>query len=155
MAASSAGMCTAVCNLNRQITVYTKRIKTYNAFNRIIIRRLWTSTPRCHSQLQIKKKSATQQLVGVVGLEIHAQINSSTKLFSGSQVGFSAPPNSQVSFFDASLPGTLPVLNRRCVEAAVMTGLALDCTINRKSLFDRKHYFYADLPQHKVLRLCT
>ncbi|KAG9344059.1 hypothetical protein JZ751_012538 [Albula glossodonta] len=146
MAASSAGMCTAVCNLNRQITVYTKRIKAHNTFNKIIIRRLWTSTPRCHSQLQIKKKSATQQLVGVVGLEIHAQINSSTKLFSGSQVGFSAPPNSQVSFFDASLPGTLPVLNRRCVEAAVMTGLALDCTINRKSLFDRKHYFYADLP---------
>uniref|UniRef100_A0A8C8J3D8 Glutamyl-tRNA(Gln) amidotransferase subunit B, mitochondrial n=1 Tax=Oncorhynchus tshawytscha TaxID=74940 RepID=A0A8C8J3D8_ONCTS len=82
----------------------------------------------------------------VVGLEIHAQIHSNTKLFSGSQVGFQAPPNSLVSFFDASLPGTLPVLNRRCVEAAVMTGLALNCTINRKSLFDRKHYFYADLP---------
>ncbi|XP_041729219.2 glutamyl-tRNA(Gln) amidotransferase subunit B, mitochondrial isoform X2 [Coregonus clupeaformis] len=62
------------------------------------------------------------------------------------KVGFQAPPNSLVSFFDASLPGTLPVLNRRCVEAAVMTGLALNCTINRKSLFDRKHYFYADLP---------
>uniref|UniRef100_A0A4W6ERI3 Glutamyl-tRNA(Gln) amidotransferase subunit B, mitochondrial n=1 Tax=Lates calcarifer TaxID=8187 RepID=A0A4W6ERI3_LATCA len=90
--------------------------------------------------------SAPQQLVGVVGLEIHAQINSNTKLFSGSPVRFSAPPNSLVSFFDSSLPGTLPVLNRRCVEAAVMTGLALNCTINRKSLFDRKHYFYADLP---------
>uniref|UniRef100_A0A8K9XTA8 Glutamyl-tRNA(Gln) amidotransferase subunit B, mitochondrial n=1 Tax=Oncorhynchus mykiss TaxID=8022 RepID=A0A8K9XTA8_ONCMY len=90
--------------------------------------------------------SAPQELVGVVGLEIHAQIHSNTKLFSGSQVGFQAPPNSLVSFFDASLPGTLPVLNRRCVEAAVMTGLALNCTINRKSLFDRKHYFYADLP---------
>uniref|UniRef100_A0A7N6C5L4 Glutamyl-tRNA(Gln) amidotransferase subunit B, mitochondrial n=1 Tax=Anabas testudineus TaxID=64144 RepID=A0A7N6C5L4_ANATE len=89
---------------------------------------------------------APQQLVGVVGLEIHAQINSSTKLFSGSAVRFSAPPNSMVSFFDASLPGTLPVLNRRCVEAAVMTGLALNCTINQKSFFDRKHYFYADLP---------
>lgn len=59
---------------------------------------------------------------------------------------FAAPPNSLVSFFDASLPGTLPVLNRRCVEAAVMTGLALNCRINKKSLFDRKHYFYADLP---------
>uniref|UniRef100_A0A669CJ83 Glutamyl-tRNA(Gln) amidotransferase subunit B, mitochondrial n=1 Tax=Oreochromis niloticus TaxID=8128 RepID=A0A669CJ83_ORENI len=89
---------------------------------------------------------APQQLVGVVGLEIHAQINSSTKLFSGAPVRFSAPPNSLVSFFDASLPGTLPVLNKRCVEAAVMTGLALNCAINRKSLFDRKHYFYADLP---------
>uniref|UniRef100_A0A8D0D3I2 Glutamyl-tRNA(Gln) amidotransferase subunit B, mitochondrial n=1 Tax=Sander lucioperca TaxID=283035 RepID=A0A8D0D3I2_SANLU len=89
---------------------------------------------------------APQQLVGVVGLEVHAQINSNTKLFSGSGVRFSAPPNSLVSPFDASLPGTLPVLNKRCVEAAVMTGLALNCTINRKSLFDRKHYFYADLP---------
>ncbi|KAM8935895.1 glutamyl-tRNA(Gln) amidotransferase subunit B, mitochondrial isoform 2-T2 [Lycaon pictus] len=82
----------------------------------------------------------------VVGLEIHAQISSNSKLFSGSQVQFAAPPNSLVSFFDASLPGTLPVLNRRCVEAAVMTGLALKCHINKKSLFDRKHYFYADLP---------
>uniref|UniRef100_A0AAX7UTH3 Glutamyl-tRNA(Gln) amidotransferase subunit B, mitochondrial n=1 Tax=Astatotilapia calliptera TaxID=8154 RepID=A0AAX7UTH3_ASTCA len=71
---------------------------------------------------------------------------SSTKLFSGAPVRFSAPPNSLVSFFDASLPGTLPVLNKRCVEAAVMTGLALNCAVNRKSLFDRKHYFYADLP---------
>ncbi|KFW75661.1 hypothetical protein N305_00503, partial [Manacus vitellinus] len=84
--------------------------------------------------------------VPVVGLEIHAQISSNSKLFSGSQVQFAAPPNSLVSFFDASLPGTLPVLNRRCVEAAVMTGLALKCSINKKSLFDRKHYFYADLP---------
>ncbi|CAL8330375.1 unnamed protein product [Merluccius merluccius] len=87
-----------------------------------------------------------QELVGVVGLEVHAQIRSSTKLFSAAEVGFSAPPNSLVSFFDASLPGTLPVLNRRCVEAAVTTALALGCTVNRKSLFDRKHYFYADLP---------
>uniref|UniRef100_A0AAY4AE13 Glutamyl-tRNA(Gln) amidotransferase subunit B, mitochondrial n=1 Tax=Denticeps clupeoides TaxID=299321 RepID=A0AAY4AE13_9TELE len=85
-------------------------------------------------------------MVGVVGLEVHAQINSTSKLFSGSQVSFSSPPNSRVSYFDASLPGTLPVLNRRCVEAAVMTGLALNCTINMKSLFDRKHYFYADMP---------
>ncbi|MEE6508060.1 hypothetical protein FKM82_018771 [Ascaphus truei] len=83
---------------------------------------------------------------GVVGLEIHTQINSNSKLFSSSRVQFAAPPNSTVSFFDASLPGTLPVINRRCVEAAVMTALALNCTINKKSLFDRKHYFYADLP---------
>uniref|UniRef100_A0A667WXA5 Glutamyl-tRNA(Gln) amidotransferase subunit B, mitochondrial n=1 Tax=Myripristis murdjan TaxID=586833 RepID=A0A667WXA5_9TELE len=99
-----------------------------------------SSPPLCSSL------SSPQELVGVVGLEIHAQIHSNTKLFSGSQVGFLAPPNSLVSFLDASLPGTLPVLNRRCVEAAVMTGLALNCTINNKSLFDRKHYFYADLP---------
>ncbi|TKC50653.1 hypothetical protein EI555_010857 [Monodon monoceros] len=90
--------------------------------------------------------SCEREWAAVVGLEIHAQIASNSKLFSGSQVDFAAPPNSLVSFFDASLPGTLPVLNRRCVEAAVMTGLALDCHINRRSLFDRKHYFYADLP---------
>ncbi|XP_075054891.1 glutamyl-tRNA(Gln) amidotransferase subunit B, mitochondrial [Mixophyes fleayi] len=82
----------------------------------------------------------------VVGLEVHAQINSVSKLFSSSQVKFAAPPNSTVSFFDASLPGTLPTINKRCVEAAVMTSHALNCTINKKSLFDRKHYFYADLP---------
>ncbi|XP_048386301.1 glutamyl-tRNA(Gln) amidotransferase subunit B, mitochondrial isoform X1 [Stegostoma tigrinum] len=84
--------------------------------------------------------------MGVVGLEVHAQLRSNSKLFSGSQVEFSAPPNSLVSFLDASLPGTLPVLNKHCVEAAVLTGLALNCTINKKSKFDRKHYFYADLP---------
>ncbi|XP_059972318.1 glutamyl-tRNA(Gln) amidotransferase subunit B, mitochondrial [Mesoplodon densirostris] len=93
-----------------------------------------------------KPRKGEREWAAVVGLEIHAQIASNSKLFSGSQVDFAAPPNSLVSFFDASLPGTLPVLNRRCVEAAVMTGLALDCYINRRSLFDRKHYFYADLP---------
>ncbi|XP_036097045.1 glutamyl-tRNA(Gln) amidotransferase subunit B, mitochondrial isoform X1 [Molossus molossus] len=93
-----------------------------------------------------KPRKGEHKWAAVVGLEIHAQISSNSKLFSGSQVHFAAPPNSLVSFFDASLPGTLPVLNRRCVEAAVMTGLALNCHINKKSLFDRKHYFYADLP---------
>ncbi|XP_001083960.2 glutamyl-tRNA(Gln) amidotransferase subunit B, mitochondrial isoform X1 [Macaca mulatta] len=99
--------------------------------------------PLCMTQ---KPRKGEHKWAAVVGLEIHAQISSNSKLFSGSQVRFSAPPNSLVSFFDASLPGTLPVLNRRCVEAAVMTGLALNCHINKKSLFDRKHYFYADLP---------
>nr|XP_040149128.1 glutamyl-tRNA(Gln) amidotransferase subunit B, mitochondrial isoform X2 [Ictidomys tridecemlineatus] len=93
-----------------------------------------------------KLRKGEHKWAAVVGLEIHAQISSNSKLFSGSQVCFAAPPNSLVSFFDASLPGTLPVLNRRCVEAAVMTGLALNCHINKKSSFDRKHYFYADLP---------
>ncbi|XP_035887789.1 glutamyl-tRNA(Gln) amidotransferase subunit B, mitochondrial isoform X2 [Phyllostomus discolor] len=93
-----------------------------------------------------KPRKGEHEWAAVVGLEVHAQISSNSKLFSGSQVHFVAPPNSLVSFFDASLPGTLPVLNRRCVEAAVMTGLALNCRINKKSLFDRKHYFYADLP---------
>nr|XP_020636986.1 glutamyl-tRNA(Gln) amidotransferase subunit B, mitochondrial [Pogona vitticeps] len=92
------------------------------------------------------KQNRDVSWAAVVGLEIHAQICSNSKLFSGSQVQFAAAPNSSVSFFDASLPGTLPVLNRRCVEAAVATSIALNCTINKKSLFDRKHYFYADLP---------
>ncbi|MCI4394852.1 hypothetical protein PGIGA_G00173720 [Pangasianodon gigas] len=111
----------------------------------VFIRRIWTSGSKCQLQPKLQSKSASQ-MVGVVALEIHAQIQAKSKLFSSSRVGFSAPPNSHVSFFDASLPGTLPVLNRRCVEAAVMTGLALNCKINTKSLFDRKHYFYADLP---------
>ncbi|XP_061534891.1 glutamyl-tRNA(Gln) amidotransferase subunit B, mitochondrial isoform X3 [Phycodurus eques] len=106
------------------------------------IRRLNVESSRYDGQLQ----SVSMQLEGVVGLEIHAQIQARTKIFSDSAVHFLSPPNSLVSFFDASLPGTLPVLNRRCVEAAVMTGLALNCRINAKSFFDRKHYFYADLP---------
>ncbi|XP_017316574.1 glutamyl-tRNA(Gln) amidotransferase subunit B, mitochondrial [Ictalurus punctatus] len=111
----------------------------------VFMRRIWTSRSKCQLQPKLQSKRAPQ-MVGVVALEIHAQIHATSKLFSSSRVGFSAPPNSHVSFFDASLPGTLPVLNRRCVEAAVMTGLALNCRINTKSLFDRKHYFYADLP---------
>ncbi|XP_076584766.1 glutamyl-tRNA(Gln) amidotransferase subunit B, mitochondrial [Chaetodon auriga] len=139
MAASSIAASELLHNMNKRISIlYPKAL--------CVIRRISTSTSRCYTQPQLKAKSAPQQLVGVVGLEIHAQINSNTKLFSGSSVRFSAPPNSLVSFFDASLPGTLPVLNKRCVEAALMTGLALNCTINRKSFFDRKHYFYADLP---------
>nr|XP_056711022.1 glutamyl-tRNA(Gln) amidotransferase subunit B, mitochondrial [Euleptes europaea] len=105
-----------------------------------------TSTPCRSASRTAAKQNRDVPWTAVVGLEIHAQICSNSKLFSGSQVQFAAPPNSLVSFFDASLPGTLPVLNRRCVEAAVTTGLALNCTINKKSLFDRKHYFYADLP---------
>ncbi|XP_059612461.1 glutamyl-tRNA(Gln) amidotransferase subunit B, mitochondrial [Phlebotomus argentipes] len=82
----------------------------------------------------------------VVGLEIHAQIDSESKLFSGAQVEFAAPVNANVSLFDAAIPGTLPVLNKACVQAGVSTALALACDINRVSMFDRKHYFYADLP---------
>nr|XP_057927793.1 glutamyl-tRNA(Gln) amidotransferase subunit B, mitochondrial [Doryrhamphus excisus]XP_057927801.1 glutamyl-tRNA(Gln) amidotransferase subunit B, mitochondrial [Doryrhamphus excisus]XP_057927807.1 glutamyl-tRNA(Gln) amidotransferase subunit B, mitochondrial [Doryrhamphus excisus] len=111
-----------------------------------IARRLSIQASKNDHHLQSRAKSVPVQLEAVVGLEIHAQIHSNTKLFSSSEVHFLSPPNSLVSFFDGSLPGTLPVLNRRCVEAAVMTGLALNCSINRKSLFDRKHYFYADLP---------
>ncbi|XP_070553935.1 glutamyl-tRNA(Gln) amidotransferase subunit B, mitochondrial-like isoform X1 [Ptychodera flava] len=90
--------------------------------------------------------SQTSAWQTMVGLEIHAQVASQSKMFSGSQVQFSSPPNSLVSFFDAALPGTLPVLNKYCVEAGILTALALQGHVNRVSYFDRKHYFYADLP---------
>ncbi|KAG8178610.1 hypothetical protein JTE90_014201 [Oedothorax gibbosus] len=83
---------------------------------------------------------------GVVGLEVHAQINTKSKLFSRSAATFGLPTNSKVSYFDAALPGTLPVLNKQCVEAGILTALACNCTVNKTSTFDRKHYFYPDLP---------
>ena len=83
----------------------------------------------------------------VLGLEIHAQVASNAKLFSGAAVGFGAGPNAQVSLVDAAMPGMLPVINRHCVEQAVKTGLGLKAQINPKSHFDRKNYFYPDLPQ--------
>ena len=82
----------------------------------------------------------------VVGLEVHAQVISKAKLFSGAATDFGAPPNSQVSFVDAAFPGMLPVLNQECVAQAVRTGLGLNAQINLTSRFDRKNYFYADLP---------
>ena len=83
----------------------------------------------------------------VLGLEVHAQVASRAKLFSGAAVGFGAGPNEQVSLVDAAMPGMLPVINRHCVEQAVKTGLGLKAQINLKSRFDRKNYFYPDLPQ--------
>src|SRR5215212_719787 len=83
----------------------------------------------------------------VVGLEVHAQVVSSSKLFSGASTTFGAEPNTQVSLIDAAMPGMLPVPNRECIRQAVRTGMALDAVINRSSRFDRKNYFYADLPQ--------
>jgi aspartyl-tRNA(Asn)/glutamyl-tRNA(Gln) amidotransferase subunit B len=83
----------------------------------------------------------------VLGLEVHAQVASNAKLFSGAAVGAGAGPNTQVSLVDAALPGMLPVINRHCVEQAVKTGLGLKAQINLKSHFDRKNYFYPDLPQ--------
>jgi aspartyl-tRNA(Asn)/glutamyl-tRNA(Gln) amidotransferase subunit B len=82
----------------------------------------------------------------VVGLEVHAQVISKAKLFSGAATDFGAPPNTQVSFVDAAFPGMLPVINRECVAQAVRTGLGLNARIHMVSRFDRKNYFYADLP---------
>ena len=93
----------------------------------------------------IKGRTGPWELI--IGLEVHAQVASETKLFSGARVGFGAGPNEQVSLVDAAMPGMLPVLNRYCVEQAVKTGLGLRAQINRHSRFDRKNYFYPDLPQ--------
>jgi aspartyl-tRNA(Asn)/glutamyl-tRNA(Gln) amidotransferase subunit B len=92
-------------------------------------------------------KGATGDWEVVIGLEVHAQITSNAKLFSGASTAFGAEPNSQVSLVDAAMPGMLPVPNIECVKQAVRTGLAINAEIHRWSRFDRKNYFYADLPQ--------
>lgn len=83
----------------------------------------------------------------VIGLEVHAQVIAESKLFSGAATSFGAEPNSQVSLVDAAMPGMLPVLNSHCVEQAVKTGLGINAAINKVSVFERKNYFYPDLPQ--------
>nr|WP_312968512.1 Asp-tRNA(Asn)/Glu-tRNA(Gln) amidotransferase subunit GatB [Brucella intermedia] len=83
----------------------------------------------------------------VIGMEVHAQVTSESKLFSGASTSFGAEPNSNVSLVDAAMPGMLPVINLECVKQAVRTGIGLNAQINLKSVFDRKNYFYPDLPQ--------
>ena len=90
---------------------------------------------------------ATGEWEIVVGLEVHAQVTSNAKLFSGAATKFGAEPNSQVSLVDAAMPGMLPVPNRECIRQAVRTGMAIEAEIHKWSRFDRKNYFYADLPQ--------
>jgi len=90
---------------------------------------------------------ATGEWEVVIGLEVHAQVTSNAKLFSGASTEFGAEPNTQVSLVDAAMPGMLPVLNEECVRQAVRTGMAIEAQINSWSRFDRKNYFYADLPQ--------
>ncbi|MEZ5811416.1 MAG: Asp-tRNA(Asn)/Glu-tRNA(Gln) amidotransferase subunit GatB [Rhizobiaceae bacterium] len=83
----------------------------------------------------------------IIGMEVHAQVTSNAKLFSGASTGFGAEPNAHVSLVDAAMPGMLPVINEECVRQAVRTGVGLKAEINLKSVFDRKNYFYPDLPQ--------
>src|SRR3954452_5470030 len=83
----------------------------------------------------------------VIGMEVHAQVTSKSKLFSGASTEFGGAANSHVSLVDAAMPGMLPVINQECVNQAVRTGLGLNAKINLKSVFDRKNYFYPDLPQ--------
>jgi aspartyl-tRNA(Asn)/glutamyl-tRNA(Gln) amidotransferase subunit B len=92
-------------------------------------------------------KGATGDWEVIVGMEIHAQVTSQAKLFSGASTTFGAEPNSNVSLVDAAMPGMLPVINEECVRQAIRTGLGLKAQINLKSVFDRKNYFYPDLPQ--------
>jgi aspartyl-tRNA(Asn)/glutamyl-tRNA(Gln) amidotransferase subunit B len=94
--------------------------------------------------LYIHRASGTWEMI--IGLEVHAQIISNSKLFSGASTDFGSAPNSQVAAFDVAFPGMLPVLNKFCIEQAVRTGLALNATVHEKSAFDRKNYFYPDLP---------
>ena len=92
-------------------------------------------------------QGATGEWEVVIGLEVHAQVTSNAKLFSGASTAFGAEPNTQVSLVDAAMPGMLPVPNRECIRQAVRTGMAIEAQINKWSRFDRKNYFYADLPQ--------
>ncbi|UFZ06203.1 Asp-tRNA(Asn)/Glu-tRNA(Gln) amidotransferase subunit GatB [Bradyrhizobium ontarionense] len=92
-------------------------------------------------------KGATGDWEVVIGMEVHAQVTSRSKLFSGAATAFGGDPNSHVSLVDAAMPGMLPVINEECVRQAVRTGLGLNAQINRRSVFDRKNYFYPDSPQ--------
>src|SRR6516225_9680909 len=92
-------------------------------------------------------KGATGEWEVVIGMEVHAQVTSRSKLFSGASTAFGGEPNSHVSLVDAAMPGMLPVINEECVRQAVRTGLGLNAQVNLRSVFDRKNYFYPDLPQ--------
>ena len=97
------------------------------------------------SEYLIKRNNNEYEVV--IGLEVHAQVLSESKLFSSAPTKFGAEPNTQVSLVDAAFPGMLPVINEFCIKQAVKTGIGLNAKINKKSIFDRKNYFYADLPQ--------
>ena len=100
-----------------------------------------------HTKPQNLVKGATGDWEIIVGMEIHAQVTSRSKLFSGASTTFGGEPNAHVSLVDAAMPGMLPVINEECVAQAVRTGLGLKAQINKRSVFDRKNYFYPDLPQ--------
>src|SRR6202022_1115309 len=106
--------------------------------------RRWKSMTATHGKLI---KGSTGDWEVVIGMEIHAHVTSKSKLFSGASTEFGGAPNSHVSLVDAAMPGMLPATNEECVRQAVRTGLGLKAQINLKSVFDRKNYFYPDLPQ--------
>ena len=98
-----------------------------------------------NTEYLIKREKNTYEVI--IGLEVHAQVTSKSKLFSSSSTKFGAEPNTQVSLVDAAFPGMLPVINEFCIKQAIKTGIGLKAKINKRSIFDRKNYFYADLPQ--------
>ena len=100
---------------------------------------------KVQNKYSIKRNNNEYEVI--IGLEVHAQVLSESKLFSNSSTKFGAEPNTQVSLVDAAFPGMLPVINEFCIKQAVKTGIGLNAKINKKSIFDRKNYFYADLPQ--------
>ena len=100
---------------------------------------------KVNTEFLISRKKNTYEVI--IGLEVHAQVTSNSKLFSSSSTKFGAEPNTQVSLVDAAFPGMLPVINEFCVKQAIKTGIGLKAQINKRSVFDRKNYFYADLPQ--------
>ena len=103
------------------------------------------------TKIEIEKyqtlKGRKDTYIFVIGLEVHAQVLSKSKLFSEASTEFGSSPNANVSLVDAAMPGMLPVVNSFCIEQAVKTGLGLNAKINLRSRFDRKNYFYPDLPQ--------
>eukprot|EP00118_Oscarella_pearsei_P029085 m.3611 g.3611 ORF g.3611 m.3611 type:complete len:516 (+) comp9629_c0_seq1:29-1576(+) len=114
-----------------------------SSFLSLAVARLWRNPTR---EFMVQLHSAADGWKSIVGLEIHAQILSPFKIFSRAPSSFDSLPNTTVQLFDVAIPGSLPVLSESCVKAALKTALALSCRINRRSLFDRKHYFYYDLP---------
>ena len=101
----------------------------------------------CFAEKSKLISGATGDWEVVIGMEVHAQVTSQSKLFSGASTAFGGEPNAHVSLVDAAMPGMLPVINEECVAQAVRTGLGLKAQINLRSVFDRKNYFYPDLPQ--------
>ncbi|KAJ8667641.1 hypothetical protein QAD02_009304 [Eretmocerus hayati] len=126
--------------------IFRKNLRIDSNFCYCCIQLRSSSFQRFYCSKAKHKQKSSNKWNAVVGLEVHAQILSNSKLFSGAGTAFGNAANSCVSLFDCAMPGTLPVLNRRCVEAGVLTALALSCRVNETSLFERKHYFYADLP---------
>src|SRR6202521_3900539 len=113
----------------------------------VVIRPTSGKSPAMNSGLSKLIKGAIGDWEVVIGLEVHAQVTSNAKLFSGASTAFGGEPNSHVSLIDAAMPGMLPVINEECVRQAIRTGLGLEARINLKSVFERKNYFYPDLPQ--------